>query len=122
MSAALTAPEAFRFTFDAAPDRHLRAATLLAPDAEPPADPAAFLPTVLADLMHDIGMPNGIAEVGYHAGDIDDLVGGALKTTAPARHRTESRHRRRPRGDLQQLHEPLVIGSVSYGCGANDPG
>ncbi|GAA1714887.1 hydroxyacid-oxoacid transhydrogenase [Fodinicola feengrottensis] len=79
MSAALTAPEAFRFTFDAAPDRHLRAATLLAPDAEPPADPAAFLPTVLADLMHDIGMPNGIAEVGYHAGDIDDLVGGALK-------------------------------------------
>ena len=31
MSVALTAPEAFRFTFDAAPQRHLRAARLLAP-------------------------------------------------------------------------------------------
>jgi hypothetical protein len=31
MSVALIAPEAFRFTFEAAPDRHVRAAELLAP-------------------------------------------------------------------------------------------
>src|SRR5207302_5293171 len=34
MSVALTAPEAFRFTFDAAPGRHQRAASLLDPRAE----------------------------------------------------------------------------------------
>ncbi len=32
MAVALTAPEAFRFTFDAAPERHLRVAELLAPE------------------------------------------------------------------------------------------
>ena len=31
MAVSLTAPEAFRFTFDAAPERHLRAARLLDP-------------------------------------------------------------------------------------------
>jgi alcohol dehydrogenase class IV len=79
MSVSLTAPEAFRFTFAAAPERHLRAARLLAPDREPPADPAEFLPSVLVDLMRDIGIPNGIGAVGYRAADIDALVEGAMK-------------------------------------------
>jgi alcohol dehydrogenase class IV len=34
---------------------------------------------VLIELMRDIGLPNGIAAVGYGAADIDDLVEGALK-------------------------------------------
>lgn len=79
MSVALTAPEAFRFTFDAAPDRHLRAAQLLAPDAETSADPAEQLPAALIDLMRDIDMPNGVGAVGYGDGDVADLVGGAMK-------------------------------------------
>jgi hydroxyacid-oxoacid transhydrogenase len=79
MSVALTAPEAFRFTFDAAPGRHVRAARLLAPDAEQPSDPAEFLPRVLNELMRDIGIPNGVAAVGYTAGDIPALVEGTLK-------------------------------------------
>src|SRR5215218_10196176 len=45
MAVSLTAPEAFRFTFDASPERHRRAAQLLAPGADEPDDPAAFLPT-----------------------------------------------------------------------------
>ncbi|WP_408896934.1 hydroxyacid-oxoacid transhydrogenase [Nocardioides sp. R1-1] len=77
MAVALTAPEAFRFTFDAAPERHLRAAELLSPGVGG-AD-ADVLPGVLVSLMRDIGIPNGLAEVGYGAGDVDALVEGALQ-------------------------------------------
>jgi hydroxyacid-oxoacid transhydrogenase len=79
MSVALTAPEAFRFTFDASPDRHRRAAQLLDPRAEEPNDAAEFLPTVLSQLMRDINIPGGIGAVGYDEGDIPDLVQGTLK-------------------------------------------
>jgi hydroxyacid-oxoacid transhydrogenase len=76
MAVSLTAPEAFRFTYDAAPERHVHAARLLDPTVEPGPD---ALPTVLADLMRDIGIPNGLAAVGYGDGDVADLVEGALK-------------------------------------------
>lgn len=79
MAVSLTAPEAFRFTFDAAPDRHLRAARLLDPGADMPSDPAALLPGVLTGLMRDIGIPDGVAAVGFGDADVDDLVEGALK-------------------------------------------
>jgi alcohol dehydrogenase class IV len=79
MAVSLTAPEAFRFTFDAAPERHVRAAELLAPGAARPDDLRDFLPGVLTDLMRDIGIPNGIAAVGYGEGDVPALVEGTLK-------------------------------------------
>jgi hydroxyacid-oxoacid transhydrogenase len=79
MAVSLTAPEAFRFTFEASPGRHVRAAQLLAPQADRPSDDSDFLPTVLADLMRDIAIPNGIAAVGYDADDVDVLVEGTLK-------------------------------------------
>jgi len=79
MAVSLTAPEAFRFTFDAAPERHLRAADLLAPAASRPDDLRDFLPSVLTDLMRDIEIPNGIGAVGYGEGDVDDLVEGTLQ-------------------------------------------
>ncbi|MFC4495771.1 hydroxyacid-oxoacid transhydrogenase [Streptomyces ovatisporus] len=75
----LTAPEAFRFSFPAAPERHLRAARLLAPDKEELADPAEQLPQVLIDLMRDIGIPNGIGAVGYGESDVPALVPGTMK-------------------------------------------
>lgn len=80
MAVALTAPEAFRWTFEADPDRHLAAARLLDPGhgdrwASAPRD---VLPGVLVDLMRDIGMPNGLQAVGYGEADVDDLVDGAL--------------------------------------------
>ncbi|MEV5003497.1 hydroxyacid-oxoacid transhydrogenase [Nocardioides sp. LML1-1-1.1] len=77
MAVALTAPEAFRFTFDAAPERHLRAAQLLDPGAT--GRDASVLPEVIARLMQDIHLPNGLGAVGYGEGDVDDLVDGALK-------------------------------------------
>ena len=78
MAVSLTAPEAFRFTFDAAPERHLRAAALLAPGAELSDGPDA-LPTVLAGLMRDIDIPAGVGAVGFLDSDVDELVDGALK-------------------------------------------
>ena len=77
MAVSLTAPEAFRFTFDAAPERHLRAAQLLEPGVS--GDGPDVLPGVLARLMRDVGIPNGLAEIGYGDADVDVLVEGALK-------------------------------------------
>ncbi len=77
MAVSLTAPEAFRFTFEAAPERHLRAARLLDPTAT--GTGPDVLPRVLSALMRDIGIPNGLAEVGYGEGDVDDLVAGSLQ-------------------------------------------
>ena len=78
MAVSLTAPEAFRFTFDAAPERHQRAAALLDPSVGSAAGPDA-LAGVLSRLMRDIGLPSGLAEVGYGEGDVDDLVAGSVK-------------------------------------------
>jgi hydroxyacid-oxoacid transhydrogenase len=77
MAVSLTAPAAFRFTFDAAPERHLRAARILDPDAV--GDGPELLPGVVTALMRDIGIPNGLAEVGYGVADVEDLVAGATQ-------------------------------------------
>ena len=78
MAVSLTAPEAFRFTFESAPERHLRAAALLAPDNTYDAGPDR-LPRVLTDLMNDIAIPNGLSAVGYNSSDVPDLVTGTLQ-------------------------------------------
>ncbi len=79
MSVSLTAPEAFRFCFESAPERHLRAAAMLGPQTDKQNDASEQLPVVLVDLMRDIGIPNGIGEVGYTESDIADLVPGTMK-------------------------------------------
>src|SRR5580765_5473097 len=78
-SVSLTAPQAFRFTFPAAPERHLAAAALLAPDKDKLNDASEQLPSVVVDLMRDIEIPNGIGAVGYTEADIPDLVPGTMK-------------------------------------------
>jgi hydroxyacid-oxoacid transhydrogenase len=75
----LTAPAAFRYTFPTDPERHVRAARLLAPELPVQDDPRDQLPAALVALMRDIGVPSGIAAVGYTAADVDDLVDGTLK-------------------------------------------
>lgn len=77
MAVSLTAPEAFRWSFEASPERHLRAAELLEPGHG--GDGPDALPAVLARLMKDIGIPSGLAEVGYDASHVDDLVSGTMK-------------------------------------------
>jgi alcohol dehydrogenase class IV len=79
MAVALTAPEAFRFTFDASPERHLRAVELLGGLADRPSDDRDALPQLLTTLMRDVDLPNGIGAVGYTEADVPDLVDGAVK-------------------------------------------
>ena len=77
-SVIVTAPAAFRFTYEAAPERHHHVAGLLA--GEPFADARAdTLPEVLRALMRDVDAPRGIAELGYDENDVPALVEGALK-------------------------------------------
>ena len=80
-SVIVTAPAAFRFTYEAAPERHHHVAGLLA--GEPIADPGRagpdLLPDVLRELMRDVDAPRGIAELGYDENDVPALVEGALK-------------------------------------------
>jgi hydroxyacid-oxoacid transhydrogenase len=78
-SVSLTAPEAFRFSFESAPQRHLRAAELMDPNADKHNDAREQLPSVLVALMRDIGIPNGIGGVGYTEDDVPDLVPGTMK-------------------------------------------
>jgi alcohol dehydrogenase class IV len=75
----LTAPEAFRFTFPSAPERHLRAAALLAPGQGTAAEPGEQLPSAVIGLIRDVGMPSGIGAVGYTEADIGDLVPGTMQ-------------------------------------------
>ncbi|MCW2948869.1 MAG: iron-containing alcohol dehydrogenase, partial [Actinoallomurus sp.] len=79
MAVALTAPEAFRFTYEAGPERHVRAAALLDPELDQSGDPAESLPSALLRLMRDIGIPDGIGAVGYTDADLPDLVAGTMK-------------------------------------------
>lgn len=79
MAVSMTAPAAFRFTFEADPDRHVRAARLLAPDAEMTDDPADLLPAVLTAIMRDVGVPSGLAELGFGEADLPTLAEGTLK-------------------------------------------
>jgi hydroxyacid-oxoacid transhydrogenase len=75
-SVIVTAPAAFRFTYEADPERHHRVAELLTGE---PADGPDALPDALSTLMRDVGAPTGVAELGYEEDDIPALVEGALK-------------------------------------------
>ena len=81
MSVILTAPAAFRFTYASAPERHLRAAELMgAPVAGlAEADRREALPRALVDLMRDVGIPAGLAAIGYESQDVPALVEGTLR-------------------------------------------
>ena len=75
-SVIVTAPAAFRFTYEADPERHHQVASLLTGE---PADGVDALPDALSELMRDVNAPMGIAELGYEEDDIPALVEGALK-------------------------------------------
>lgn len=79
MAVSLTAPAAFAFTFDASPERHLAAARLLDPSLPGSDLGPQTLPSVLRSITRDVGVPHGLAAVGFGSGDVVGLVEGALK-------------------------------------------
>jgi hydroxyacid-oxoacid transhydrogenase len=79
-SVIVTSPAAFRFTYEAAPERHIHVAELLAGRPIPAGEQGPeTLPRVLSELMRDVGAPSGLRELGYEEDDIPGLVQGALK-------------------------------------------
>jgi len=77
-SVIVTAPAAFRFTYDAMPERHHQVAELLAGESISDAGPDT-LPDIVRQLMQDVEAPRGVADFGYGEDDIPTLVDGALK-------------------------------------------
>lgn len=80
MAVILNAPAVFRFTGPAAPERHLWAASLLGADVAgaDPDDAGEVLAGVLVRLMRAVGMPNGLAALGYTEADAPALARGTL--------------------------------------------
>src|SRR5262249_42250840 len=81
LSVISTAPATFRWTFPTSPERHIRAAQLLGADTRSLTEANArdVLPQTLLSLMHDTGIPNGLAALGFGEADVPSLVDGALK-------------------------------------------
>lgn len=76
---ASTAIAAFMFTFPTSPERHHQVASLLSARSIDVQEGAEALPTVLRELMKDIGIPRGIAAFGYTEEDVEALAEGTMK-------------------------------------------
>jgi hydroxyacid-oxoacid transhydrogenase len=80
MAVILNAPAVFRFTAPADPKRHLHAAMLMGADTAKASDEDAgeLVANSIINLIRQLGLPNGLAGVGYSRSDVEDLVSGTL--------------------------------------------
>jgi hydroxyacid-oxoacid transhydrogenase len=80
ISVVLNTPAVVRFTHSADPERHLRAASALGADISGagPDDAGEVLAERVIHFMKTLGLPNGLAAVGYTPADIPALVEGTL--------------------------------------------
>ena len=108
ISVIISAPAVYRFTAPACPDRHLRAAEVLGAkvDGVRLADAGRILADQIIELMRDLGVPNGLRELGYQSEDIPALVQGTL----PQHRVTKLSPRSAGPDDLSRiLEESMVI-------------
>ena len=78
LSVIVTAPASFRFTYRAAPERHIEVAEMLTGTTVRDPSPET-LPTVLVNLMRELSVPTSLREFGYTETDLPELIAGALK-------------------------------------------
>jgi len=79
-SVILNAPATFRFTASVSPRRHLEAAEALGADISGVPDEGAgeVLAGRITEFMRELGVPNGLAALGYTTANIPALVEGTL--------------------------------------------
>lgn len=101
ISVILNAPAVYRFTAQACPERHLKAAEILGAKVSGAKleDAGSILADRVVEFMHDLKVPNGLCELGYESSDIPDLVEGTL----PQHRVTKLSPRSASADDLTQL-------------------
>lgn len=79
MAVVLNNPSVWRYTAPSCPERHLHGAACLGAKTggAGPEDAGEALAGRVVELMRAAGMPNGLAALGFGAGDIDALATGA---------------------------------------------
>jgi len=81
ISVAVTAPAVFRYTGEACPDRHFKAAEIFGADLSKVRKGESAGPLLadhLTKFLQGLGVPDGIAALGYTKADIPALVMGTL--------------------------------------------
>jgi hydroxyacid-oxoacid transhydrogenase len=103
MSVILNTPAVVRFTQASDPERHLEAARALGADVRDAvrSEAGEVLRERIVHFMRTLGMPNGLAAVGYVPADIPALVEGTL----PQHRVTKLSPRPADRDDLTALFE-----------------
>ncbi len=103
----LNAPAVFRYTAQACPERHLKAAAVLGSDVAraKPEDAGKILADRVTCFMQQLRTPNGLSAVGYSTGDIRALVEGTL----PQHRVTKLSPRAAGEEDLARLFENALV-------------
>ncbi len=108
ISVAVTAPSVFRYTAEATPERHMRAAALLGADSAGATDEDAgeLLASRMINLMRDTNIPNGLNGVGFEQSHVAEL------TTSAARQKRAIANA--PRDSNTVDLENIYAGALSY--------
>ena len=103
VSVILNAPAVFRFTSQACPERHMKAAEVLGAKVTGARmeDAGKILADKIVEMMQELGVPNGLSALGYSASDIPALV----EATLPQHRVTKLSPRPASREDLTRLFE-----------------